>query len=206
MQTTQDDVDAACEALLADGTTPTQRKLHARIGGSFTDLGPMLRIWKEEHAAAEADPVPEALVQALIQLGPRVWGVARQEASSTALRLESERDAARDEAEVERRELMEVIAQLEVDRDAALADARKLKAEGAKSRKGWDAAQAEVIRLEERVAGRDREVERCVAMAEAADARAAQAEAREADMRAEMAALQARPVDDEAGTARHAAE
>ena len=203
MQITQDAVDAACEALLAEGATPSQRKLHDRIGGSYTDLGPMLRVWKEQHAAAEADPVPEALVQALIHLGPRVWGVARQEASSTALRLETERDAARDEAEVERREQAEVIAQLEAERDAALADAKRLKAEGARNRKGWDAAQAEIIRLEERVAGRDREVERCEAMAAAAEARAAQAEARETDMRAEMAALQARPID---GEVRHAAE
>ena len=210
MKITDEEVATACEALLARDVTPTVRAVLVEIGrGSHTDVAPLVKIWKADHAEAmklEAVPVPDEVSRSVSQLVARVWLAAQDAASATVALRDAELEDVRAQAEAEGRELGEVIAQLEAEQEAGRKQVRKLAADLAKTEKQLAGEQAEVIRLEERVAGRDREVERCVAMAAAAEARAAQAEAREADMRAEMVALQARPIDGEAGAARHAAE
>lgn len=71
-------VDAA-DALWARGTRPTQRKVLAYIGyGSFTDIGPALRLWQAQ--AGKPKPAPMAAVTAAaddIDMVPRAEMAAR---------------------------------------------------------------------------------------------------------------------------------
>ena len=204
MKVNEDDVAAACEALLARGETPTVRRVRAEIGrGSPGDLAPMIKDWKlghEEAMALEAVPVPDAVARQAAQFAGKTWLAAQEAAAGTVALRDAELAQVREQGEAERQDLMEVIVQLEGERDAALSDAKRARSQAGKAEKEAAALQAEVVRLEERVAGRDREVERCEAMAAAA-------EAREAAMRAELAALRERTAGDEVmSEVRHAAE
>lgn len=206
MDVTQETVNVAVEAILAAGGRPTSRAVRDHLGGgSFTTIGPMIALCKKMRDEVEADAaveLSEPVKQAVTALAGRITRVAQEEAEASCLVARREAEEMVAQAAEDLDEGRAVIAQLERERDAAFGEARQAAAAQAKAeraivvdRKKADsdtaAAEAKVVRLEERVAAREREAVQAEARAEAAEAKTARLRDRVEVLVGELAALRA---------------
>ena len=149
---TEQDVFRAADALLADGTRPTQTAVREFLdGGSFATIGPALKKWRmqqqEQHELADV-AIPDDLAAALQSMGGRVWSVAIEAAEA---RLSSERDAlaaAREELEAEAAEHAAAVEQLEQEAEEREGVIRELVQEKTEAREERQDLQRQVAELQ----------------------------------------------------------
>lgn len=123
MAITKGDIYAAADALVAEGKNPTLANVRKALGGgSFTTISEGVAAWKKDRRAQPAplqEPPPAAVADKFSGLLAEVWAAALGLAYA---RLASEREAlasARVELEDERRQAVELAAQVSADLDQA---------------------------------------------------------------------------------------
>jgi len=83
-----DDVFEAANAIVADGGKVSVQAVRAKIGsGSFSTIGPYLKEWFSCQSPASittspTEPVPQEIVEALVEVAPKIWFVAANLADS----------------------------------------------------------------------------------------------------------------------------
>lgn len=165
-KTIDERVAEAAEKLVASGRKLTLDAVREALGsGSFRDIAPALRKWKDssEQAGAEASPIPPELMAMLERTGNALWSAAearanervndyRVKSDAKVEAIEEERDEALSEngrLEAQLAESRAVTARVQLEISAATA-----KAERAEGR--VEALEAERLRLEEAVRNANR--------------------------------------------------
>lgn len=120
MAITRDQIWSAADEIEAAGERPTLAAIRARIGGSFSTIGPALSEWKErrvQRSRPAADPTPAAVIEQASALAHAAWSTAVDMANA---RLASERDALEEARAQTAEQLAEAVEA--ADRYAALLD------------------------------------------------------------------------------------
>lgn len=190
---TPEAVAEAAAKLVGRGEPVTNKSVLAEIGsGSMSTIVPLLQAWRETQRETEAlaeVEVPEVLSTAAERLVAQVWRSAMSEATAGHEALRRELLAARAETDQVRVEMIDLLRGAESERDAARDEAEALSlqiavVEAALEKSGQTVARVETenARLAERIDART---------SEAATARqqAEDAATREADMRSSRDAL-----------------
>lgn len=122
MAITEEDVFAAANALDAEGTRPTQKAVRDRLGGgSFTTIAAAMQRWHQRRVTPTPTrvPIPDSLSNSMSELLQQVWDAA---VSEMDVRLLDERRGLREARAAQERELadmIEAMAVLQDERDAA---------------------------------------------------------------------------------------
>lgn len=118
---------AAADRLAAAGAKPTLKALRKELGGgSYRDLCPALRAWRETHENGAAS-VPQAVACRASEFGAQVWILA---AGLAEERLKADRSAmlrAKAAGEREHGEAAELADRLTAELQQARADLKRLK-------------------------------------------------------------------------------
>lgn len=105
---TEQAIISAAQALVEEGTNPTQVTVRERLGGgSFATIGPVLKRWKQQQVEAQVVPeveLPVSVSDSLHDLGAALWTQAVTAAES---RMEHEREQIASEREQMADELKE---------------------------------------------------------------------------------------------------
>jgi len=122
----QQDIFAAADRLATAGAKPTLKALRKELGGgSYRDLCPALRAWRETHESSAAS-VPQSVARRAREFGAQVWTLA---ASLAEERLKADRSAMlREKAAAGREhdEAAELADRLTVELRQARADLKRL--------------------------------------------------------------------------------
>ncbi len=162
---TEEQTHEAADALVAEGTKPTVLLVRERIGGSYSTVKKYLDTWNITHAEEHIPDIPEmpeTVTTAMWQTWAAAWRVAQEDISTERQALE----AARQEMERERGELLQEITRLEGEFETAEDKVAGIKSELGAERQAHgetDAAlndlKIENARLEERLTGSDKHAE-----------------------------------------------
>lgn len=101
---TQEQVNEACNDLIANGERIKKTAVRDRVGGSFTTIGRMVDVWEREHGAQAQTPVlhmPEAITAAMHKATSDIWQAASTLASESIERIQSDSEAAIEKAKGE---------------------------------------------------------------------------------------------------------
>lgn len=112
MAVTKEEVNAAASALTEkNGKPPTVIEVRAFLKnkGSYTTITPLLRAWKDTQApptvaANPTEPAPQVVIDSLVAVAPKIWGIAADLANE---HLTSERSA----MDIERSELQSALSE-----------------------------------------------------------------------------------------------
>lgn len=122
------DIFAAADRMAAAGTQPTLKALRQELGGgSYRDLSPALRVWRQTHENRAAS-VPRAVARRAQQLGAQLWGLATSLADE---HLQADRSALLKEkaaSEREQGETAELADRLTAELQIARNDLQRLQA------------------------------------------------------------------------------
>lgn len=112
---TQDAVNAACEQLQADNKNVTVNAVIGITGGSFSTVGAMVKLWKEDQAAqvAPLPEMPETVTKAMHKAAFDIWGTASALAGETVERVQNEAKEALEKARGELSEYASEVTRLE---------------------------------------------------------------------------------------------
>lgn len=115
---TQEQVDDAANAIMAEGQEPTLRLIQSRIGsGSYTTIKVMLKIWQQNQVPAPDVPIPDTIAGRGHNLIRVVWSEACRLANERVQEIEQagqrEREAIRSELELAE----QTIAQMEKENE-----------------------------------------------------------------------------------------
>lgn len=124
----QQDIFAAADRMAAAGTQPTLKALRQQLGGgSYRDLAPALRVWRQTHESRPAS-VPQAVARRAQELGAQIWRLA---ASLADGRLQADRSVLLEEkaaSEREQGETAELADRLTAELQIARDDLQRLQA------------------------------------------------------------------------------
>lgn len=124
------DIFAAADRLAAAGAKPTLKALRKELGGgSYRDLCPALRAWRETHENGAAS-VPQAVARRAREFGAQVWilaaGLAEERlndrasaAEQSAAKQQGQLEQLRRQAELDARALREARAEASAARERA---------------------------------------------------------------------------------------
>jgi hypothetical protein len=85
--TTNEQIITAIDEIVAVGGNPTLAAIRAKVGGSFSSIGPVLTEWKKQNRVvqiAEAPKIPEQILSALERITAELWQSASQESDEWA--------------------------------------------------------------------------------------------------------------------------
>ena len=118
---TQAAVNTACEQLQADSKNVTVNAVIGISGGSFSTVGDMVKLWKEEQAAHSAPllQMPESVTAAMHKAAFDVWAVASGLAGETVERIQKEAGEAITKAKAELAEYVGEVSRLELELEQA---------------------------------------------------------------------------------------
>ena len=118
---TQAAVNKACEQLQADSKNVTVNAVIGISGGSFSTVGDMVKLWKEEQAAHSAPllQMPESVTAAMHKAAFDVWAVASGLAGETVERIQKEAGEAITKAKAELAEYVGEVSRLELELEQA---------------------------------------------------------------------------------------
>ncbi|MBF0358489.1 MAG: DNA-binding protein [Magnetococcales bacterium] len=80
--TTNEQIITAIEEIVAKGGNPTLAAIRAKVGGSFSSIGPVLTEWKKKNRVVkivEAPKIPEQILSVLERVTAELWQSASQE-------------------------------------------------------------------------------------------------------------------------------
>jgi chromosome segregation ATPase len=133
MAITREDVFTAADKIAETGEAPKLETVRQKLGGgSWGTIGPHLKEWKEAHKQAPtiepsaAELTPQAIIDMLLEIGPKVWGIAAGIANS---HLTAERASMDQERAELRKELTDSNATgdaIETDLQAAKIEIKKI--------------------------------------------------------------------------------
>lgn len=132
MAITKEQVFNAADELLAADKKPTLAAIGGRIGGSYTTISPWLNEWKERKKVSSKPTLqaaPAAIRDRVDEITADLWAAALDSANA---RLTTERkvlDEARETANADRAEALEMADKLTGEVEALLATVADLKAE-----------------------------------------------------------------------------
>ena len=89
---TQSAVNAACEQLQAYSKNVTVNVVISITGGSFSTVGDMVKLWREEQAAHSAPllQMPESVTSAMHKAAFDIWAAASTLAGESAERIQTQ--------------------------------------------------------------------------------------------------------------------
>ena len=118
---TQAAVNKACEQLQTDSKNVTVNAVIGISGGSFSTVGDMVKLWKEEQAAHSAPllQMPESVTAAMHKAAFDVWAVASGLAGETVERIQKEAGEAITKAKAELAEYVGEVSRLELELEQA---------------------------------------------------------------------------------------
>ncbi len=112
---TQSAVNAACEQLQADSKNVTVNAVIGITGGSFSTVGDMVKLWREEQAAHSAPllQMPDSVTAAMHKAAFDIWAAASTLAGESVERIQHEAGEAITKAKAELSEYMGEVSRLE---------------------------------------------------------------------------------------------
>ena len=118
---TQSAANAACEQLQADSKNVTVNAVIGITGGSFSTVGDMVKIWREEQAAHTAPllQMPESVNQAVSKAAFYIWAAASGLAGESVERIQKEAGDAITKAKAELSEYAGEVSRLEQELEQA---------------------------------------------------------------------------------------
>ncbi|GFO76164.1 hypothetical protein BPLS_P3793 [Bathymodiolus platifrons methanotrophic gill symbiont] len=118
---TQSAANAACEQLQADSKNVTVNAVIGITGGSFSTVGDMVKIWREEQAAHTAPllQLPESVNQAVSKAAFYIWAAASGLAGESVERIQKEAGDAITKAKAELSEYAGEVSRLEQELEQA---------------------------------------------------------------------------------------
>lgn len=159
---TQDAVNATCDKLHADKQAATVNAVIAVTGGSFSTVGPMVKLWKEEQAkqAAPLPEMPEIVTKAMHKATADVWAAASALAGEEMARTQTEAEQAISEAKAELQEYTREVSRLENELEQAQKAATDAQVRVDDALGKVSGLTTEKTALETRLSDRDAELER----------------------------------------------
>jgi len=112
---TQEAVDAVCNQLHNDNKAITVNAVIATTGGSFSTVGPMVKVWKDEQAKQSAPllEMPDGMTAIMHKAVAEVWAVASSISGETIERAQAEANEAIKAAKNELQEYTGEVSRLE---------------------------------------------------------------------------------------------
>ena len=125
---TQSAVNAACEQLQTDNKNVTVNAVIGICGGSFSTVGDMVKLWREEQAAHSAPllQMPESVTTAAMKAASDIWAAASALAGETVERIQTEAGEAITKAKAELSEYSGEVSRLENELEQANIKAAEL--------------------------------------------------------------------------------
>jgi len=112
---TQEIINGACQELLESGKNITVNAVINAVGGSFSTVGVMVKLWKEE-LATQATPIitmPDIVSKAMQRATTDIWAAASSLTSQTIERIQKEAEEAISQAKNELSEYSGEVSRLE---------------------------------------------------------------------------------------------
>lgn len=152
MAVNQEKVNAACEALNAEGKSPTLAAVREALGeGSYSSLAKMVKVWRITQADAEpvtpGIEVPDSVQELADRMAAGIWAEAEKMANA---RLEADRE----KFDQEKREMTEEMEEAYRTAEQAMDELKALKAqftEMATDAKSWEKYAREKVAEVERL-------------------------------------------------------
>ena len=118
---TQSAVNAACNHLQDENKNVTVNAVIGTIGGSFSTVGDMVKLWREEQAAHSAPllQMPESVNQAMNKAAFDIWAAASGLAGESVERIQKEAGDAIIKAKTELSEYAGEVSRLEQELEQA---------------------------------------------------------------------------------------
>ncbi len=118
---TQAAVNAACEQLQADNKNVIVNAVIAICGGSFSTVGDMVKLWREEQAAHSAPllQMPDSVTATMHKATFDIWAAASTLAGESVERIQHEAGEAITKAKAELSEYMGEVSRLERELEQA---------------------------------------------------------------------------------------
>ena len=159
---TQEVVNAACNKLHTDNKTITVNAVIATTGGSFSTVGPMVKVWKDEQEkqAAPLLEMPDGMTAIMHKAVGEVWAVASTISGETIERVQTE---ASEEIKAAKNELQEYtgeVSRLENELEQAQKVATEIQSRLDGALGQVSGLTTERTALETRLSDRDAELER----------------------------------------------
>ena len=145
---TQSVVNAACEQLQADNKNVTVNAVIAICGGSFSTVGDMVKLWREEQAAHSVPllQMPDSVTNAMHKAASDIWAAASTLAGESVERIQHEAGEAITKAKTELSEYAGEVSRLE--RELEQANIKTLELQ-----KNVDVAQEKAVKITAENAG-----------------------------------------------------
>lgn len=145
---TQAAVNAACEKLQAASKNVTVNAVIGITGGSFSTVGDMVKLWREEQAAHSAPllQMPDSVTTAMHKAAFDIWAAASSLAGESVERIQHEAGEAITKAKAELAEYAGEVARLEGEQAQVLVKNIELQ-------KNVDAAQEKTVKFTSEAAG-----------------------------------------------------
>lgn len=139
---TQSAVNAACEQLQVESKNVTVNAVIGISGGSFSTVGAMVKVWKEEQAAHVAPllQMPDSVTTAMHKAALDVWVAASTLAGETVERIQNEAGETITKAKTELSEYAGEVSRLENELEQSYIKADTLQ-------KNLDAATDKITKL-----------------------------------------------------------
>lgn len=159
---TQQAVNEACTNITKEGKNVSVNAVIAAVGGSFTTVGKMVKVWRKEQEELKAVPIeiPESISNEMKRASVRIWQTATELANAEVIKI-------REEATAEKSKIQEELAEYEsevlrLEKELEKANEKKSDAENSiKEASSKLAAEKEKnIILTTQLGERDREIER----------------------------------------------
>ncbi|TXK94155.1 hypothetical protein BMR07_12565 [Methylococcaceae bacterium CS1] len=118
---TQSAVNATCNHLQDDNKNVTVNAVIGVIGGSFSTVGDMVKLWRDEQAAHSAPllQMPESVNQAMNKAAFDIWAAASGLAGESVERIQKEAGGAITKAKAELSEYAREVSRLERELEQA---------------------------------------------------------------------------------------
>jgi len=161
----------AARALVASGYAPAAIRnadIQKAVGGSFRDIAPALRRWKdqaerEERGAGRGvtrEPLPEVLAQTLMRLGQTFWAEVTASAQETIVTAQAAAKEEITQAHAAADEVVEALRGMEAEKERLATQVTALENERSQNREQVLTLTADVARAEERHRAAAEELER----------------------------------------------
>lgn len=149
----------AAQKIAEGGARPSQTKVRELLGGgSFSDIGPLLRQWQQIHKAGSvASPLemPEDAMMALNDLGKRLWSILSAQSATMIEAARQGFDTRCAELELEGCDLREALAALETENAEMAANIARMQQERAPTEAIFRELSQECGRLQARMEAAD---------------------------------------------------
>lgn len=159
---TQQTVNEACASITKEGKNVSVNAVIAAVGGSFTTVGKMVKVWRKEQAELKAVPIeiPDSISNEMKRASVRIWQTATELANAEVIKI-------KEEATTTERKIREELAEYEsevlrLEKELETANETKSHAENSikETTHKLTAEKEKNIIITTQLGERDREIER----------------------------------------------